>query len=286
MSKKKLGRVILLAAQKGGVNKTSTIINMSSVSHYEGNKKLVVVDLDVQRSTLKWDQVFRTSAVVKAVDSFFPAVTDVPEGFTLETLLEYLRPNFDEIYLDTAGYIGDKTGEAKRILEEAIPLADFIITPVRVGRFDVESAFETMEFINDVIEENGKNDITRVLLASDVRGGARTISYLKNDLLSLRMDEFKDTWTLLESYIPSSTVVVKNIDKGGSAFLPVRVTPVITATISAYREMLNIGGVKSREQSEKEILSGLTEKLAVLRNNAKKETLESNDSSDDEESGE
>ncbi|MDD2944357.1 MAG: ParA family protein [Acinetobacter sp.] len=280
MSKKKLGRVILLAAQKGGVNKTSTIINMSSVSHYEGNKKLVVVDLDAQRSTLKWDADFRTSSVVKTVDAFFPAVTDIPEGYTLETLLEYLRPNFDEIYLDTAGYIGDKSGEAKRVLEEAIPLADFIITPVRVGRFDVVSAFETMEFINDVLDEAGKKDVTRVLLATDVRGRDKSYDYLKDELLAERMDEFKDSWTLLKSYIPSSTVVVKNIDKGGSAFIPVRVNAVITATISAYREMLNVGGIKSREQSEKEILANLTEKLADLRNQAKKDSTESDESED------
>lgn len=286
MSKKKSGRVILLAAQKGGVNKTSTVINMSSVSYYEGNRRIVVVDLDVQRSTLKWDQLFRTSVAVTNVDAFFPAVTDIPEGYTLESLIDYLRPSFDEIYLDTAGYIGDKTGEAKRILEEAIPLADFIVTPVRVGRFDVESAFETMEFINDVIKESGKQDITRVLLATDVRGGARTITYLKNNLLSLRMNEFNDTWTVLKSFIPSSTVLVKNIDKGGSAFLPVRVSPVITSTICAYREMLNIGGIKSLQQSEKEILKGLTEKLALLRKNAKKETLASRESSEDQVTGE
>lgn len=270
MSNEQLGRVILLAAQKGGVNKTSTIINMSSVSHGEGNKRLVVVDLDAQRSTIKWDTKFRTAETLKSVDAYFPAVTEVPDGVTLETFIEFLRPKFDEIYLDTAGYIGDKTGEAKRILEQAIPVADFIITPVRVGRFDVDSAFETMEFINDVLEETGRKDVTRVLLASDVRGRDKSFNYLKEELLAERMDEFKDTWTLLESYIPSSTIVAKNIDKGGSAFIPQRVNQVITATVLAYREMLNAGGIKSREQSEKEILASVTKELAKLKSAAKK----------------
>lgn len=270
MNNEQQGRVILLAAQKGGVNKTSTIINMSSVSHGEGNKRLVVVDLDAQRSTIKWNTKFRTTETLKSVDAYFPAVTEIPEGITLETLIELLRPKFNEIYLDTAGYIGDKTGEAKRILEEAIPLADFIITPVRVGRFDVDSAFETMEFINDVLEESGKTDVTRVLLATDVRGRDKSMNYLKEELLAERMDEFKDTWTLLESYIPSSTIVAKNIDKGGSAFIPQRVNSVITATVKAYREMLNAGGIKSREQSEKEILASVTKELANLKRAAKK----------------
>ncbi|MCK4083733.1 ParA family protein [Acinetobacter radioresistens] len=280
MNNEQQGRVILLAAQKGGVNKTSTIINMSSVSHGEGNKRLVVVDLDAQRSTIKWDTKFRTTETLKSVDAYFPAVTEVPEGITLETFIEFLRPKFDEIYLDTAGYIGDKTGEAKRILEEAIPLADFIITPVRVGRFDVDSAFETMEFINDVLEESGKTDVTRVLLASDVRGRDKSMNYLKEELLAERMDEFKDTWTLLESYIPSSTIVAKNIDKGGSAFIPQRVNQVITATVMAYREMLNVGGIKSREQSEKEILASVTKELAKLKRAAKKAVAEVEETED------
>lgn len=269
MNNEQQGRVILMAAQKGGVNKTSTIINMSSVSHGEGNKKLVVLDLDAQRSTIKWGTKFRTTETIKTVDSYFPAVTEVPEGVTLETFIELLRPKFDEIYLDTAGYIGDKTGEAKRILEEAIPLSDFIITPVRVGRFDVDSAFETMEFVNDVLKESGRTGVTRVLLASDVRGRDKSFTYLKDELLAERMDEFKDTWTLLESYIPSSTIVAKNIDKGGSAFIPQRVNSVITATVKAYREMLNAGGIKSREQSEKEILASVTKELANLKRAAK-----------------
>ncbi len=280
MNNEQQGRVILLAAQKGGVNKTSTIINMSSVSHGEGNKRLVVVDLDAQRSTIKWDTKFRTTETLKSVDAYFPAVTEVPEGITLETFIEFLRPKFDEIYLDTAGYIGDKTGEAKRILEEAIPLANFIITPVRVGRFDVDSAFETMEFINDVLEESGKTDVTRVLLASDVRGRDKSMNYLKEELLAERMDEFKDTWTLLESYIPSSTIVAKNIDKGGSAFIPQRVNQVITATVMAYREMLNVGGIKSREQSEKEILASVTKELAKLKRAAKKAVAEVEETED------
>lgn len=280
MNNEQQGRVILLAAQKGGVNKTSTIINMSSVSHGEGNKRLVVVDLDAQRSTIKWDTKFRTTETLKSVDAYFPAVTEIPEGITLETFIEFLRPKFDEIYLDTAGYIGDKTGEAKRILEEAIPLADFIITPVRVGRFDVDSAFETMEFINDVLEESGKTDVTRVLLASDVRGRDKSMNYLKEELLAERMGEFKDTWTLLESYIPSSTIVAKNIDKGGSAFIPQRVNQVITATVMAYREMLNVGGIKSREQSEKEILASVTKELAKLKRAAKKAVAEVEETED------
>lgn len=276
-SNQPLGRVILLAAQKGGANKTSTIINMSSASHYEDTKKLVVLDLDEQRSTLEWATKFRTPETVASHDAFFPAVSDIPEGHTLEEAISYLRTQFDEIYLDTAGYIGDGSGTAKRILEEAIPLADFIITPVRIGRFDVVSAFETMEFINDVLKEAGKEDVTRVLLASDVRGRDKSIAYLKNELLAERMDEFKDTWTLLNSYIPSSTPLVKNMDVGGSAFIPKRVNPVITAIISAYREMLILGGIKMREQTEREILSQLGPKLAMLKKAAREATLENDD---------
>lgn len=270
-------RVILMAAQKGGVQKTSTIINMTSVSHYEGNKRLVVIDTDAQKSSLLWGDDFRNNDHrVKSLENFFPVVTPIREGYTLEEMVTSLRGGFDEIYIDTAGYIGDETGAAKRILEEAIPLADIIVTPVKVGRSETRSAFSTMKFVDEVLAEHDKNT-KRVLLATDVHGRDKGYQYLQ-ELLDEKWDEYKDNWTLLKNYIPFSTVVVKNMDKGGSAFFPIRVNSVVTASIFAYREMMKLLGRKTANETVQQLLEELPKRFAQIKAEARAETAD-----DDEE---
>jgi cellulose biosynthesis protein BcsQ len=258
--------VILIAGQKGGAGKTSTCINIGGVMFGMDKTKQVIIDLDTQRSMVNWSTIFRDQKLHE-INGFFPAVTPLVAGKSIEEMIELLSQSFDIIYLDTAGYIGDDSGSAKRILEQCIPLADVIVIPSRSVRSEVHSAIATIEFIESVLEDVvSPKKATKVMLANALRGGERGYTYLQNLLKEHYNFEQYTGWKLLDSFIPSSNALGKNMDLGGNLFVPRRINSLVLPYFNACKEIFDSQGVEyANQETCEELVSRLSENLKQMR---------------------
>ncbi|AMW80760.1 hypothetical protein AMD27_17745 (plasmid) [Acinetobacter sp. TGL-Y2] len=281
MSNENKTRIVLFISQKGGAGKTVNIVNLATVSYYEGTKGIAILDCDTQKSALKWSDTFRTDKLRK-IEAFFPMVVGPSNDGSIQDTIDYLAEYSNEIWVDTAGYIGDDATNAKRILEEVIPLADLIVIPCKASRSDVCSTVDTIRFVEDILSVNGKSDTPRCILGSDIRGNDKGYGYfLKLFSSDEQFKEYSAQWKMIKSYIPSAAQFVRNVDIGGTAFFPTRVKSVITASIGAYQEMMALLGIKNRNQSEAEIIEGLAN-LGKVRKKAMQETIEMHEDQEDQ----
>lgn len=53
MSNESKTRIVLFISQKGGAGKTVNIVNLATVSYYEGTKGIAILDCDTQKSAFK-----------------------------------------------------------------------------------------------------------------------------------------------------------------------------------------------------------------------------------------
>lgn len=62
-------------------------------------------------------ETFRTDKLRK-IEAFFPMVVGPSNDGSIQDTIDYLAEYSNEIWVDTAGYIGDDATNAKRILEK------------------------------------------------------------------------------------------------------------------------------------------------------------------------
>ncbi|MBB6043418.1 ParA family protein (plasmid) [Borreliella yangtzensis] len=201
---KKKSNVITIASPKGGVGKTTLTILFSYILK-DLNKRVLLIDLDPQNSLssyfnkyilniekyniyslLKKDVYF--DQCINKINDYISIIPSHPvlENFNSEVLnykdvlLEYhlnrniSNYNFEYILIDTPPNLGF-------ILANSLNVADYIIIPVQVERFSVESLSILMDVINDV---------------KDFRNKSFNISIIENQFLKNR-NTFKDVEYLL-----------------------------------------------------------------------------------------
>ncbi|WP_418456582.1 ParA family protein [Borreliella lusitaniae] len=200
----KKSNVITIASPKGGVGKTTLTILFSYILK-DLNKKVLLIDLDPQNSLssyfnkyilniekyniynlLKKDVYF--DQCINKINDYISIIPSNPilENFNSEVLnykdvlLEYhfnrniSNYNFDYILIDTPPNLGF-------ILGNSLNVADYIIIPVQVERFSVESLSILMDAINNV---------------KDFRNKSFSISIIENQFLKNR-NTFRDLENLL-----------------------------------------------------------------------------------------
>lgn len=176
----KKSSIITIASPKGGVGKTTLTIIFSYILK-DLNKKVLLIDLDPQNSlssyfskyifNIEEYNVYRMLKKDAYFDQCINKINDnisiipshpVLENFNSEVLnykdvlLEYhlkrniLNHDFDYILLDTPPNLGF-------ILRNSLNVTDYIIIPVQVERFSVESLSILMDTINDVRDFRNKN---------------------------------------------------------------------------------------------------------------------------------
>ncbi|PRR05691.1 ParA family protein [Borreliella burgdorferi] len=201
---RKESNIITIASPKGGVGKTTLTILFSYILK-DLSKKVLLIDLDPQNSLssyfskyifnidkcnsyslLKKDVYF--GQCINKINDFISIIPSHPilENFNSEILnykdllLENIlnrnitNYNFDYILLDTPPNLGF-------ILKNSLNVTDYIIIPVQVERFSVESLSILMQTINDI---------------KDFRNKSFNISIIENQFLKNR-NTFKDVEELL-----------------------------------------------------------------------------------------
>jgi chromosome partitioning protein len=117
-------KVVTVAHQKGGVGKTTLLINLAAA--FANGLKVGVYDTDVQGCLSSLDEL--------------------PEGVTLrpaQTDLKALQKQpYDVVLVDTPPYLSTQ-------LPALFSLSDFVLVPTKAGFFDVMAIRATIAFLNE-----------------------------------------------------------------------------------------------------------------------------------------
>lgn len=125
--------IISVLNQKGGVGKTTLSIHIASTLALAGHSVLLI-DADVQRSALDW-------AASREADPLFSVV-----GISTNTIhkeVKLLEAKYDYIVIDGPPRVYD-------VAKSTIAASDFVVIPVQPSPYDVWSAKEVVDLINEV----------------------------------------------------------------------------------------------------------------------------------------
>lgn len=121
-------RILCVAAEKGGVGKTTTVMSLAAVLA-EGGRTLVV-DVDPQASCVWWAERAGEQLPFEFADSTDPAI------------LAHLRDAsaFDTVLVDTPGSLRDTA-----VLAAVLDQADYVILPAEAAPLSVPPTQRTVE---------------------------------------------------------------------------------------------------------------------------------------------
>lgn len=125
--------IISVLNQKGGVGKTTLSIHIASTLALAG-KSVLLIDADVQRSALDW-------AASREAESLFSVV-----GISTNTIhkeVKLLAEKYDYIIIDGPPRVYD-------VAKSTIAASDFILIPIQPSPYDVWSAKEVVDLVNEV----------------------------------------------------------------------------------------------------------------------------------------
>ena len=124
--------IVVVAALKGGVGKTTTSVYLSAVAS-AGRRAVTLIDADAQASSAEWVEQAEDEALA-SVD-----VVEAPTGRLLTKAL-------DRIEADDIGIVDSPPGN-ERLLEQAMAAADCIVVPTRVGGIETARAEEVVGMV-------------------------------------------------------------------------------------------------------------------------------------------
>ncbi|EOZ8645584.1 ParA family protein [Acinetobacter baumannii] len=261
-------KVILFVSQKGGSAKTTNIINMATASLFQGTRNVVILDCDPQRSAALWQDDNREDKV-KNFDYVLPQVVAPKQDVMPSEIVKRLLDKMDEIWIDTAGFVGYQQDTAQMYLNDILPLVDIIVTPLKPSKFDLNATKDTIEYINHV-GHNLNLNVPKLLLPSDIKGGEKGVSYVHTLLEPVLSQPENSEWIVMKTYIPYSGLFVKAHERGGNAFVPRKIERVTEAYVSALLELREHLGLISESQ-KREVVEDIISSLQSTRQNAIKE---------------
>ena len=133
--------IILVGSNKGGVGKSTTVINLA-VLFASQNKEVLIVDADRQSTVSRWSYD-REESKLK------PYIQVVQKYDNLEDSLNQLKQKYDIVIVDVAG-------RNSREMISAMLVADILICPLQCSQPDLDTLAELKEQVIRVIDINKK----------------------------------------------------------------------------------------------------------------------------------
>lgn len=187
--------IISVLNQKGGVGKTTLSIHLASTLALAGNSVLLI-DADVQRSALDW-------AASREQDSIF-SVVGISKNI-IHKEVQLLKKNYDFIVIDGPPRVYD-------VARSAIAASDFVLIPIQPSPYDVWSAKEVVDLINEVKEplQNYKKIKAAFVINRKINN-----SIIGRDVVEA-LDQYKDI-PVLTSQITQRVAYAESASRGTSA---------------------------------------------------------------------
>ncbi len=138
--------IIVVGAEKGGVGKSTMAFNLAAYLAQSG--KVLLVDTDTQRTSVKWDEARQEVGLEKVFDVI--GMTVKPASFIVDQASKY-----DAVIVDVGARDYDALGNFARI-------ADLVIAPTKVGQGDLES---TVDFSQAMKAVHGKHKNSKIPMA-------------------------------------------------------------------------------------------------------------------------
>lgn len=234
-------RVVAVCSQKGGVGKTTTVVNLGTCFAYFHNKKVLVVDLDPQghvekalgamvKNGIEYTPLSKI-LVEKKGDLLDAVVKTELEGFDLtpgdkeligaesaisnrigresilRDLIRIARTHYDMILFDCSPSLGNLT-------MNALVASDFAILPCEMSALAFEGVSDILEAFREIQEK--LNEKLRLLGVLFTRVDGRNITM--NELIVENMKKFVDG-RLFKTQIAVNTALNKAQLEGRPIFL-------------------------------------------------------------------
>jgi chromosome partitioning protein len=126
-------KIIAVGNGKGGTCKTTVSVALSTGLVREGNRVLLV-DLDIQRSAMKWLQKAQRAGM-----KYIPTVVGIEQSKFKEDVLTMIE-SFDYIILDSPGTLSDEL-----IPAQLFSIADLFLIPIQPSPMDVEDSDQILK---------------------------------------------------------------------------------------------------------------------------------------------
>lgn len=138
--------IIVVGTEKGGVGKSTVAFNLAAYLAQRG--KVLLVDTDTQRTSVKWDEARQEMGLEKKFDVI--GMTVKPANFIVDHASKY-----DAVVVDVGARDYEALGNFCRI-------ADLVIAPTKVGQGDLES---TVDFALAMKGFHGKHKNNKIPMA-------------------------------------------------------------------------------------------------------------------------
>ncbi len=134
-----MGHILCAVTEKGGSGKSTLVTNVAVQWSLSG-KKVLILDLDPQKSATMWSQIRHTSE-----DEVPEVEVAYIEGNMLGKILANLKDDYDVIFLDVPG-------SDNGLLRTALMQADLAVIPFTTGGFDFLSSSHTLGVLKEAQE--------------------------------------------------------------------------------------------------------------------------------------
>ncbi|MFN7505557.1 MAG: ParA family protein, partial [Limnobacter sp.] len=108
-------KTIIISSRKGGAGKTTLSLNLSTLASQQGKKKVALLDLDPQGSSLFWDSLREAD---------YPDVRKVGFNDIVISLSELEDEGYDYVFIDMPP-------TDKKWVKDALEHADLVLIPTK-----------------------------------------------------------------------------------------------------------------------------------------------------------
>ncbi len=220
-AKSKNCRVFVVANPKGGVGKTTLLVNMAAMRQARGGN-VIIIDTDKQGTASKWaerrNRHPELEGTVQCIQAFNELVATTVKGF---------RATYSDIFIDTAG-------RDSADLRRSWGMADDVLIPMSLSLFDLEHIADLHETYLRMQEFNPDANVSIIL---------RPQTNPRREELQRAYDEIaeKTSIPIANVHFPERRIHYRATDKGwsseeigGTADETKRTDPGVTDMLNIY----------------------------------------------------